>query len=116
MMSGWKWLIILVLVCCASCGPRREYVYLNEAPWKPPATTDPSATPPAPGPSQMPAPPSGDRCERVCYHVGTLGGALVNDVWFQDCVASCHKHASDGQLSCYERVERLEDLEACTVK
>ena len=116
MIGVGKWLLLLTLVgCLASCGPRREYIYVNETP----GTVVPAAVVSNPAPSPEPVDPaasSKDRCERVCFRIGSLSGGLINQPWLLTCVRSCHEHASEGQLACYERVERVADLEACTVR
>jgi hypothetical protein len=105
--------VALVAVgCMTTCGPRREYIYLDAAPGSPP----PGAVTPPTSQTTTENPTGGDRCGRVCLRIGNVGGELINAPWFQACVRSCHEHASEGQLECYERVERSEDLEACTVR
>ena len=58
-------------------------------------------------------------CSSVCYR---LVAAVRRDVmtpppegYESRCLALCTEHASDAQLDCFKRVERLDDIWACAV-
>lgn len=66
-----------------------------------------------------PEPVSDARCAKVCRHIFDVStGELPDEAaapWIADCTARCVEHASDGQLACYERVVRADELSVCSV-
>ncbi len=66
-----------------------------------------------------PEPVSDARCAKVCSHIFEVStGEPPDDAaapWMADCTARCVEHASGGQLACYERVVRPDELSVCSV-
>lgn len=66
-----------------------------------------------------PGPVSEARCQAVCRHIFDVStGELPDDAaapWMTDCTTRCVEQASDGQLACYERVVRPDELSVCSV-
>ena len=58
-------------------------------------------------------------CSSVCYRLITaVQGEVLTpppEGYESRCLALCAEHASDAQLDCFERVERLDDIWACAV-
>lgn len=87
-------------------------------------TDEPEVTPEPSRTREPPPPPPPDpreaRCPEVCQHIREVtapDAPLARaERWFERCVAACEEHASQGQLDCYERVNRPADLEACVVR
>jgi hypothetical protein len=87
------------------------------------AEDTPEAIAPDGEPSEAPDAPEGAvteaRCAAACAHIFEVRTGAVAEArdadWLSDCVSRCQEFASDGQLACYERVTRAEELDVCSV-
>jgi hypothetical protein len=55
-------------------------------------------------------------CQAACEHILVLWGEQRHEeaeLWRQACVEQCERYGSHGQLECYARTRRVEDLKAC---
>ncbi|MCB9729095.1 MAG: hypothetical protein H6746_11525 [Deltaproteobacteria bacterium] len=59
------------------------------------------------------------RCAAVCAHIHEVSTGAPPDAaaaaWMAECTRRCLDYASDGQLACYERVVRADELSVCSV-
>lgn len=97
------------------CGPRLEMIYLHDPP---PGPGTPTAVPAAPSIETTPSKGkiSGDPCLQTCTRIAWMDKQAPNPAWITACAERCRVHSSEGQLECYQRVERLEDLKACSTR
>ena len=112
-------LVLLFLLLLLGCGPRLEIVYLDTPPPGPVATADHAggaASTSALAPTKREPVLTGDRCQQVCTRIAWMGREAPDPRWIEDCAAGCRTHASEGQMRCFERVERLDDVKACAVE
>ncbi|MEZ4264825.1 MAG: hypothetical protein R3F39_00485 [Myxococcota bacterium] len=115
--------LVVVVLCALSgvaCAPRAVV-----KPTAPPPVTErqPAVVDEEDGEPVAPDAPAGAvseaRCVQACRHIFDVStGELPGDAaapWMADCTARCVEHASDGQLACYERVVRPDELSVCSV-
>ncbi len=93
----------------------------GEPPPRTPRRSPPAVTPPPEAPDPGPDGALAERCGQTCRHILSVTGGEAAEAppedaaWLQACEQQCAQHASLGQVECYERVTRPEELEACTV-
>ncbi len=117
-------LLLVGVAACAGVLRTAADEPTGEPPPRTPRRSPPAVTPPPEAPEPGPADALAERCGQTCRHilsvtageVGTEAAALGDEPWLETCVEQCARHASLGQVECYERVTRPEELEACTVR
>jgi len=56
-------------------------------------------------------------CRRTCRRIGALyTRADIPASWLEQCQRACVAHAGSGQLDCFDRARRVEDLRACAAR
>ena len=56
-------------------------------------------------------------CRRTCRRIGAIHvGADIPAPWLEQCQRACVAHGGRGQLDCFDRARRVEDLRACAAR